>query len=269
MANRAAVLGRPITHSLSPVLHRAAYAELGLHDWTYEALDLGADELPVLLAGLDEEWRGFSVTMPCKQAAAAYATESDALPRLLGAANTLVRVPGGWRADNTDVTGVGMALQVAGVDQVEHAAVLGAGGTASAAAVALASLGAQTVDVVVRDPARAAGVLAVLDALEVSGRVVRFADTPEVDAPVVVSTVPTDGQTTVAGLHWQAGQTVLDVLYDGWPTPLAAAVSAAGGTAVHGAEVLFWQATVQVELITGRPAPIGAMRTALDAALAR
>ncbi|MEI4270885.1 shikimate dehydrogenase [Klenkia sp. LSe6-5] len=267
MTSRAAVLGRPISHSLSPVLHRAAYAALGLRDWTYEALDVGADELPVLLAGLDEEWRGFSVTMPCKQAAAAYATEADPLPRLLGAANTLVRVPGGWRAENTDVTGVGMALQLAGVDRVEHAAVLGAGGTASAAAVALASLGARSVDVVVRDPARAAGVLEVLDALEVTGRVATFDSTPEVAAPVVVSTVPTGGQTTVAGLHWQAGQTVLDVLYDGWPTPLAAAVTAAGGTAVHGADVLFWQATVQVELITGQPAPIDAMRAALDAAL--
>lgn len=264
---RAAVLGRPVGHSLSPVLHRAAYAELGLTDWTYEALDIGAEDLPVLLAGLDEEWQGFSVTMPCKQAAVAVADDVDALPRLLGAANTLVRTPTGWRAENTDVTGVGMALQLGGVESVEHAAILGAGGTASAAAVALASLGAQTVDVVVRDPERAAGVVAVLDALEVTARVATFADTPEVAAPVVVSTVPADGQTTVAGLHWQPGQTVLDVLYAGWPTPLAQAVEAAGGRTVHGIEVLFWQATVQVELITGHPAPIAAMRAALDASL--
>lgn len=265
--NRAAVLGRPVSHSLSPVLHRAAYAELGLTDWTYEALDIGPEDLPVLLAGLDPEWRGFSVTMPCKQAAVQVADDVDPLPRLLGAANTLVRTPTGWRAENTDVTGVGMALQLAGVTEVEHAAVLGNGGTAGAAAVALASLGAHTVDVVVRDPARAAGIVAVLDALEVTARVRTFAETPEVAAPVVVSTVPADGQTAVAGLYWQPGQTVLDVLYDGWPTPLARAVEAAGGRTVHGVEVLFWQATVQVELITGRPAPIEAMRSALDAAL--
>ena len=269
MTERAAVLGRPITHSLSPVLHRAAYAALGLTDWTYEALDIGAEDLPVLLAGLDDEWRGFSVTMPCKQSAVTAATEHDALPLLLGAANTLVRVPGGWRAENTDVSGIGMALQLAGVDRVEHAAILGAGGTAGAAAVALASLGAQTVEVVVRDPARAAGVVAVLDALDVTARVATFAQTPEVAAPVVVSTVPADGQTTVAGLHWAPGQTVLDVLYAGWPTPLASAVAEAGGVTVHGLDVLFWQATVQVELITGRPAPIEAMRAALDAAVLR
>jgi len=66
---RAAVLGRPVGHSLSPLLHRAAYAALDLADWSYDALDIGAEDLPVLLAGLGEEWRGFSVTMPCKQAA--------------------------------------------------------------------------------------------------------------------------------------------------------------------------------------------------------
>ena len=95
---RAAVLGRPVAHSLSPVLHRAAYAALGLSDWTYDALDIGAEDLPVLLAGLGEEWRGFSVTMPCKQAAVDAADVVEPLPRLLHAANTLVRTADGdWR----------------------------------------------------------------------------------------------------------------------------------------------------------------------------
>src|SRR3954465_6995358 len=97
---RAAVLGRPVAHSLSPVLHRAAYAALGLTDWTYDALDLGAEGLPGLLAGLGGGGRGFSVTMPCKQAAAAVADEAGSLVRLLGAANTLVRGGRGWRAEN-------------------------------------------------------------------------------------------------------------------------------------------------------------------------
>ncbi|WP_346623264.1 shikimate dehydrogenase [Blastococcus montanus] len=261
---RAAVLGRPVTHSLSPLLHRAAYAALGLTDWSYDALDVGPADLPVLLAGLGEEWRGFSVTMPCKQAAVEVADAVEPLPRLLGAANTLVRTADGWRAENTDVTGVGMALQLAGVGHVGHAAILGAGGTAAAAAVALASLGAQQVDVVVREPARAGEVLRVLDALGVDARVLPLAGA-EVGAPVVVSTVPVGGQPAVAGVAWRAGQTVLDVLYAPWPTPLAERVTAAGGTVVSGLEVLFWQATVQVELMTGQPAPIGPMRAALDA----
>ena len=140
---RAAVLGRPVAHSLSPLLHRAAYAALGLDDWTYDALDVGAEDLPVLLAGLGPEWRGFSVTMPCKQAAVDVADLVEPLPRLLHAANTLIRTDAGWRAENTDVSGVGMALQLAGVDAVGAAAIVGAGGTAAAAAVALSSLGAR------------------------------------------------------------------------------------------------------------------------------
>jgi shikimate dehydrogenase len=262
---RAAVVGRPVAHSLSPLLHRAAYAVLGLDDWTYDVLDLGAEDLPVLLAGLGEEWRGFSVTMPCKRAAVEAADVVDPLPGLLQAANTLVRLDdGGWRAENTDVTGVGMALQTAGIERVSSAAIIGAGGTAAAAAVALSSLGAQHVDVVVREPSRAADVVRVLGVLGVDTTVTRL-DGAEVDAPLVVSTVPIAGHTVLEGLDWHAGQTVLDVLYAPWPTPLALAVEKAGGTVVSGLEVLFWQATVQVELMTGCPAPIGAMRAALEA----
>jgi shikimate dehydrogenase len=262
---RAAILGRPVSHSLSPVLHRAAYAALGMHDWTYDALDIGAEELPVLLAGLGEEWRGFSVTMPCKQVAAAVADLVEPLPRLLHAANTLVRTEAGWRAENTDVQGVGMALQLAGVEDVDSAVVLGAGGTAAATAVALASLGAQHVEVVVREPSRAGDVVRVLDVLGVPATVTRFGDTT-LDAPLVVSTVPIDAQPALLDLPWR-DHTVLDVLYAPWPTPLAERVRGLGGAVVGGLEVLFWQATMQFELITGRPAPIDAMRRALDAAV--
>ncbi len=275
---RAAVVGRPVSHSLSPVLHRAAYAALGLGNWTYDALDLGADDLPVLLAGLGAEWRGFSVTMPCKQAAAQAAVEAGNLVHLLGAANTLVPVAGGWRAENTDVTGIGMALQLAGVADIDDAAIVGAGGTAGAAAVALASLGAKHVEVVVREPNRAAGVVRVLEALDVRVTVSRLPDVAPAGrhavpsdglrAPVVVSTVPVAGQPAVCALPWRDDQTVLDVLYAPWPTSLCERVTAAGGRVVGGAEVLFWQATEQVELMTGQPAPIAVMRAALDAALA-
>lgn len=258
-------MGRPVSHSLSPLLHRAAYAALGLDDWTYDALDIGAEDLPVLIAGLGEEWRGFSVTMPCKRAAAEAADVVEPLPRLLQAANTLVRTDdGGWRAENTDVTGVGMALQTAGVERVSHAAIIGAGGTAAAAAVALSSLGAQHVDIVVREPSRAGDVVRVLDVLGVDATVTPL-DGADVDVPLVVSTVPIGAHPALERLDWRSGQTVLDVLYAPWPTALALAVEKAGGTVVSGIEVLFWQATVQVELMTGCPAPIGAMRVALEA----
>jgi shikimate dehydrogenase len=264
---RAAVLGRPVAHSLSPLLHRAAYAALGLTDWTYDALDIGSEDLPVLLAGLGEEWRGFSVTMPCKQAAVDVADLVEPLPRLLHAANTLVRTDLGWRAENTDVGGIGMALQLAGVQEVGAATLIGAGGTAAAAAVALASLGAEHVDVVVRDPSRAGDVARVLDVLGVPFSVTPLSDAA-LEAPLVVSTVPIGAQPGLLHLPWRSGHTVLDVLYAPWPTPLADRVTALGGTVAGGLDVLFWQATAQVELMTGHPAPIAAMRSALDAAVA-
>ena len=264
---RAAVVGRPVSHSLSPLLHRAAYAALGLTDWTYDALDVGAEDLPVLLAGLGEEWRGFSVTMPCKQAAVDVADVVEPLPGLLHAANTLIRTDAGWRAENTDVHGIGMALQLAGVERATAATVIGAGGTAAAAAVALSSLGAEQVDVVVRDVTRAGDVTRVLDALGVPVTVTPLAEAT-LDGPLVVSTVPADAQPALLDLPWRSGHTVLDVLYAAWPTPLAARVTEVGGTIAGGLDVLFWQATVQVELMTGHQAPIEAMRAALDAAVA-
>lgn len=264
---RAAVLGRPVSHSLSPLLHRAAYAALGLTDWTYDALDIGPEDLPVLLAGLGEEWRGFSVTMPCKQAAVDVADLAEPLPRLLHAANTLIRTDAGWRAENTDVGGIGMALQVAGVQEVGAATIIGAGGTAAAAAVAVSSLGAEHVDVVVRNPSRAGDVTHVLDVLGVPATVTTLS-AAALEAPLVVSTVPIAAQPDLLHLPWRGAHTVLDVLYAPWPTPLAQRVTAVGGTVASGLDVLFWQATAQVELMTGLAAPIAAMRSALDAAVA-
>lgn len=265
--SRAGVLGRPVGHSLSPVLHRAAYEALGLSGWTYDALDIGPEDLPVLLRGLGQDWRGFSVTMPCKQAAVDVADVVEPLPRLLHAANTLIHTDAGWRAENTDVGGIGMALQLAGAEEVGAATIVGGGGTAAAAAVALASLGAEHVDVVVRNPSRAGDVTRVLEVLAVPFSVTALPDAT-LDAPLVVSTVPITAHAGLVHLPWRGGHTVLDVLYDPWPTPLAQRVTSVGGTVARGLDVLFWQATAQVELMTGHPAPIAAMRAALDAAVA-
>ncbi len=107
---RAAVLGRPIGHSLSPALHRAAYRALGLDGWTYDAIDCGADELAARVAGAGPEWAGFSVTMPGKRAAFEAADRRTAGAELVGAANTLLPGPDGWTAANTDVAGILGAL---------------------------------------------------------------------------------------------------------------------------------------------------------------
>jgi shikimate dehydrogenase len=261
---RAGVLGRPIGHSLSPVLHRAAYAALGW-PWTYDPIDCGEAELGRVLAER-ADWAGFSCTMPVKRAALGVATEVRPRARVVGAANTLLpRAGGGWIADNTDVSGIGAALAERGV-RPSTVTILGAGGTAQAVVVALAELGRASCTVLVRSPARAtdlletaarAGVRVRVGALEVAA--------PELAAELVVSTLPRTVADGLAGRAWSAAQAVLDVVYDPWPTALAAAAAARGATVVSGALMLLHQAAAQVELMTGQPAPVAAMRSALRA----
>ncbi|MFJ6953362.1 shikimate dehydrogenase, partial [Micromonospora aurantiaca] len=136
---RAAVVGKPIAHSISPVIHAAGYAAAGLTGWSYTRIEAGADELPGLVAGLGPEWAGLSVTMPGKEAALALADEVSPVAAAVGAANTLVRRQDGtWYADNTDVTGMVEVLTGAGCTAGAVVTVLGAGGTARAAIAAAA-----------------------------------------------------------------------------------------------------------------------------------
>ena len=263
-ARRAAILGSPVGHSRSPQLHLAAYRALGLTDWTYDRIECTAVQLPSLVGSFGPEWVGVSVTMPGKFAALEFADEHTQRAAQVGSANTLVRTAGGWRADNTDIDGVTGAL--AGVEG-DHAVVLGAGGTAPAAVAGLAALGFGHVTVVARNPAKAARLLAVADELGISAAQCAFDDAvlPRLvaGAAVGVSTVPPE----VAAVHSHALAALpvlLDAIYNPWPTPLAAAVSAAGGRVVSGLQMLLNQAFAQVEQFTGLPAPKDAMRAAID-----
>lgn len=268
-----AVIGSPIAHSRSPALHRAAYAALGLTDWTYEAVELGADQVAPWLAGLGPEWRGISVTMPAKNAALLAADSSSERARRLGAANTLVRGPDGWRAHNTDVAGIVAALAELGTHSVRSASVVGAGGTAAAAIQALADLGADTVRLVVRAPERAGEAVALAESLGLRARIDLIADSarqqlddpaPWWAEPVLISTVPASATTALITLPWQPGQVILDVTYHPHPTALCAVAAARGARTGDGLAVLLGQAAAQVELMTGHPAPVDAMRIALD-----
>lgn len=238
-------------------MHLAAYRALGLAGWTYDRIECTAEELPGLVAGLGPEWVGLSVTMPGKFAALRVADERTARAELVGSANTLVRSNGGWRADNTDIDGVKGALGTAS----GRAAVLGSGGTAPAAVVALAELGVQDIWVVARNRDKAAPLLALGSGLDADIRWIELG-TPLLGVDLVVSTVPSD----VAALYADsvaATPVLLDAIYDPWPTPLAAAVEAAGGRVVSGLQMLLHQAFAQVEQFTGSPAPIEAMKAAL------
>ncbi|MGH4025127.1 MAG: shikimate dehydrogenase [Pseudonocardiaceae bacterium] len=262
---RAAVLGSPIRHSLSPVLHAAAYAALGLTDWRYEAIECDEEGLPAFVDGLGPEWAGLSLTMPLKRVALDIVDEVGALAAAVGAANTLLLGPDGRRAENTDVAGILAALREAGLDQVRSAVVLGAGGTAQAAIAALRELGECAPTIVVRDPARTTQLRTAADRLGTRLRVCGgLPDVELPDADVIISTLPAGAADTVRPRRRSPDTVVLDVVYAPWPTPFAAAARAAGCRVVSGLAVLLHQAAAQVELMTGREAPVAPMRDALD-----
>ena len=266
-ARRAAVLGSPVSHSRSPALHRAAYAALGLTGWRYDPIECDEAALPGLVDRLGPEWVGLSVTMPGKRAALARAELRTERAVAVGSANTLVRLPDGrWRADCTDIDGVTGALTERGWVGARSGAalVIGAGATADAAVAGLAELGVGQLTVMVRNPARAAGTVAVAKRFGLAAEVVGWDPRlPGVDAmDLVVSTVPAGVADECAPAAARA-EFVLDVVYHPWPTPMATAVAAAGGRLATGLDMLLHQAFGQVEQFTGHPAPRAAMAAAL------
>jgi shikimate dehydrogenase len=274
---RAAVLGSPIRHSLSPVLHAAAYRLLGL-DWIYDAHEVPEDGLAAFLARLGGElpgeWAGLSLTMPLKRAAIPLCSDLDEVARVTNAANTLTFRAGGVQGANTDVPGMVNALAAAGVTTVDAAAVLGGGATAAAAVAALAQICRGSVEVFVRTAERAAELLPVAGHYDLDLVVRSWTDAASaLSFPLVVATTPKGAADALAAAVPPEPGVLFDVLYDPWPTPLAAAWSAAGGTVLGGLDLLVHQAVLQVELMTGqpvdRPAVVAAMTAAGEAELSR
>ena len=247
-SRRLAVIGSPIAHSLSPALHRAAYAALGL-DWSYGRHEVRAGGLGEFVDGLDRGWRGLSATMPLKEEVAALATGGDRTVELTGAANTLLLEGGRRIARNTDVAGVERALRDAGADDVEHAVVVGAGATARSVIVALDAMGLRGVTVLVRDPARAVAVRDLVDELGLDLDLVDIAqlrhvvEGTDVVAWTLPNGVPLPGE---LGLAAAPDAVALDVTYSPWPGPLAAPWLAAGGRVASGRDMLLHQAVRQV-----------------------
>jgi shikimate dehydrogenase len=262
VTRHAAVLGRPVGHSLSPVLHSAAYGELGLDDWAYTAIDCGAEELAGKLAGFGPDWAGLSLTMPLKRVALELADDVDDLAAAVGAANTLV-LGSRRKAHNTDVAGMAAALREAGATAPGSAVVLGAGGTAQAALAALTTLGIREPVVLVRNPDRAGPLRETAARLGLELDLRAGLPGPIPDADLVISTLPAGAADELT----PPGTVVLDVIYAPWPTRFAATAAERGATVVGGLAVLLHQAAAQVELMTGRTAPVEVMRAALAAAI--
>ncbi|GAA0499835.1 shikimate 5-dehydrogenase [Paractinoplanes deccanensis] len=270
--SRAAVCGKPIAHSLSPVIHRAGYAAAGLTHWQYTSFEVDELALPGLVDSLGPEWAGLSLTMPLKETALRLAAETSPLAAATGAANTLVRRPDGtWYGDNTDAVGMIRVLREAGATAPHSLTILGGGGTARAALAAAAELGATEVAVVTRRPSARDELAPAAEALGVHITGVPWDEAaPTLTADAVISTVPKGAADHLAiEAAWRAGTVLFDAIYDPWPTPLAASASAKGLAVISGLDLLLAQALSQFEQFTGvRPAPERAMREALFVAAA-
>lgn len=257
------MLGSPVSHSLSPLIHRAGYEALGLTDWSYSAIECVESGLAGLLAGLDDSWAGFSVTMPLKTTALAVADSAGDTARALAAANTLVRVGDGWHAENTDAPGMVDALAQRGITDIARLAILGAGGTARAALGAAATLNVAEVVVYARRRAAMDDLRPVAQRLGLRLIAADWSAAGEsTEADVVVSTVP-KGVADDLVIDWRPARVLFDVLYEPWPTPLAAAALAGGCEVLSGLDLLLAQAVRQFEMFTGRAAPVARMRAAL------
>jgi shikimate-5-dehydrogenase len=271
---KAAVLGKPIVHSLSPVLHRAAYEALGFADWTYELVECDEAGLAAYVRSRGPEWAGLSLTMPLKRTVLPLLDHVDHLAAATGGANTVVFRSEGRYGYNTDVQGIVDALTEAGTPAPAAVTILGAGATACSALAAVGELGAAGADVIARDPSRAGGLLATADRLGLKARLRPWADLADDAAlpDLLISTVPAgaaDDYSERIRLTRHAPPAVLDVVYHPWPTPLARAAAAAGSVVASGYAMLLHQAAAQVELMTGKPAPLEAMRAAGEQELAR
>ncbi|MEV0011801.1 shikimate dehydrogenase [Streptomyces sp. NPDC047973] len=266
---RAAVLGSPIAHSLSPVLHRAAYAAMGLEHWSYDRFEVNEAALPRFVEELDVSWAGLSLTMPLKRAIIPLLDGISDTAASVEAVNTVVFTEDGRRlGDNTDIPGMIAALRERGVEKVESAAVLGAGATASSALAALSEICAGPVTAYVRSAARADEMRGWGERLGVDVRIEDWGGAEEaLHAPLVIATTPAGATDALAEAVPAAPGTLFDVLYDPWPTALASRWSGAGAQVVGGLDLLVHQAVLQVEQMTGLDAPLGVMRAAGEAAL--
>ena len=267
---KCAVLGDPVDHSLSPVLHTAGYAATGLA-WQYDACRVPAGSLREFLTGLDDDWRGLSLTMPLKREALDLLDDrpgsaTETVWRS-GAANTLILDGTSLHADNTDVPGAVAALGERGIERLGRATILGGGATATSVGLALAGIGVRDMTMLVRTPERARETVRRLSNARVRVRVADLA-TAEVTGDLVVSTIPVVAQTDEMVARCAGVPAVFEVVYDPWPSPLAAAAAADGRVLVSGFDLLVHQAALQFVAFTGLSAPVQAMRAAGERALA-
>ncbi|MDO4928751.1 MAG: shikimate dehydrogenase [Corynebacterium sp.] len=287
MGSQALVIGSPIAHSRSPLLHNVGYKALGLSDWQYDRAEITAEQVPEFLAKLDPSVRGVSVTMPCKFAALEAADSHTKRAKAIGSANTLVRIDNSnsWRADNTDVDGIRGCfdeLFAGGAQQAltgKVALIFGSGGTARPAIWACCETGVSQVIIINRRDRSSEFIdlqqyfpdvniqfvvlpsfgVDSLDDYEAGER--RQLENLSKLANVAINTIPAAATQAFAPLF--ADTPVVDVIYDPWPTLLVTAAEQGAGKVVGGYVMLAYQAFEQFEQFTGYVAPRAAMLAAL------
>lgn len=259
------VMGSPISHSVSPVIHSAAYETLQL-DWEYEKRECVAAELSTVLDGLDNSWRGLSLTMPLKEQAHRIARTVDPLGQLSGVVNTLKRTPTGWDGWNTDIQGLARVIVDSGA-AVGETLVIGTGATAVSAVLAAFAAGAHRVSVWGRREEAVEALVQQFNGLQAdmlgespwthmpasSARVLdlRAADRERWTSDttsLVVSTLPGSVGSSLRIPDAVKQVPLVDVAYDPWPSPLACRWEAAGGSSYSGLAMLVYQALLQIRV---------------------
>ena len=253
---RAAVLGSPIAHSLSPKIHTKAFELLGIVG-EYQAIEVEEKSFPAFFAkNSEEKWNGFSLTMPLKEIVLQASTQVDDRATRINSANTLYRSCDGWAVTSTDYLAFETLLSV---DANSNVAIIGGGGTARAAIGSLNSK-LRSVDVLLRNPARLQAMSTAAPDIEVN----RCEMGTSLDSyDLIIQTTPSGAFDQYATNLNSTTGVLLECLYKPWPTPLASRFADLGGTVISGKELLVEQALFQIELFTQMKIDFAQMRQAL------
>ena len=245
---RAAVLGSPISHSLSPILHRTAYEHLGVAG-QYQAIEVTSENLAEFIANLGDTWTGFSLTMPLKEKILSIAADVDPLAKRIKSANTLVRIAGGWRALSTDVNGFTQSLASAGVADFTRVTILGSGATARAAAASCDGPGRQ-ITVIHRSPERELSMRETVIHAQLEFR--DWGSDLEAGSVLINTTPACVADIYSEKLEGLVGGIYFEALYQPWPSKLLSRWRALSGFAIDGLDLLVHQGIDQVEMFTGQ-----------------
>ncbi|MBC7463366.1 MAG: shikimate dehydrogenase [Actinobacteria bacterium] len=257
---RAAVLGSPISHSLSPTLHRRAYEVLGIAG-TFEAVEVGTADLGAFIASSDSSWTGFSLTMPLKEEVMKFAAKVSDVAMQVASANTLIRVDEGWSATSTDVNGFVQSLHQHGYDSFANVLIIGAGATARAAAAACEKF-TDSITVIHRSSSREKLMKAAAPNSEMM-----FCDwTADVPpAELIINTTPA-GVADVFVDRLNSPRVFFEALYNPWPTRLLASARSGGSYGIDGLDLLIHQGIDQVALMSGKSGDRSALASELRSA---